>query len=248
MHFLKPYKDPFDQLEFPKSLSPSDDYKPNEDELDKDDGEVSMDSYDRDADVTPPANSQKCARSDSTDADNDNKYERARKIAKSKGRTKASDYADDVQEVIDSTIAHYKVDLLCLDPYPDHTHELAWSKTHWHVANKVCNLKIAHNGKLIKMVSLLVTLFRLCLYCTQITCCGSHLHGEIKMKLKLLVASMYGFKVPTNDTIHACNCELVKELKNGYTFLYKVCHVVLYLFFCCMYLIQFIDMHCWQST
>ena len=141
VHSLKPYEDPFNQLEFPTSPSPGDDYKPNEDELDDDDGEVSKDSYDCDADVTPPANSQKQAHSDSTDADNDNKYERARKITKSKVRPKASDYADDVQEVIDSAIAHYKVDLLCLDPYPDCTHKLAWSKTSWHTANKVCNLK-----------------------------------------------------------------------------------------------------------
>ena len=146
--------------------------------------------------------------------DNNDKYERAEKIAKSKGRPKASDYADDVQEVLDSAIAHYKVDLLCLNPYPDRTHELAWSKTSWSAANEVCNLKIAHNGELIKMVSLFAKLFRLCSYSTQITCRGSHLRGEIKTKVKPLVASVYGFEVPTNETIRARICKLVEELKD----------------------------------
>ncbi|KIM76446.1 hypothetical protein PILCRDRAFT_76428 [Piloderma croceum F 1598] len=139
------------------------------------------------------------------DADNNGKYERARKVVKSKGRPKASDYADDVQDILDSAITHYKVDLLRFDPYPDRTHELAWAKTSWGTPNKVCNLKIAHNGKLIKMI----------------TCRGSHLRGEIKTKVKPLVASMYGFEVPTNETICARNRKLVEELKEEYTFLYK---------------------------
>ena len=164
--------------------------------------------------------------------DDNDKYERAKKIAKSKGRPKASDYADDVQEVLDSTIAHYKVNLLRFDPYPDYTHELAWSKTSWTVANEVCDLKIAHNGELIKMVCLFAKLFKLCSYFTQITCRKSHLHGEIKTKVKPLVASVYSFKVPTNETIHDCNHKLVEELKDKYTFLYKVHHVVLCPFVC----------------
>jgi hypothetical protein len=234
----KPYEDPLDQLEFPESPLPGDDdYEPDEDnyednKLDDDDNEVGKDSYDRDADAIPSPNGRKRARSNSVDSDADNdKYERARKIAKSRGRPKAGDYADDVQEVLDSAITHYKVDLLRLDPYPDRTHELAWSKTSWGTANKVCGLKIAHNGELIKMVSLLVMLFRLCSYCTQITCRGSHLRGEIKTKVKPLVASMYGFEVPTNETIRARNRKLVEELKDGYAFLYKVCHAVLCPFF-----------------
>jgi hypothetical protein len=35
---------------------------------------------------------------------------------------------------------------------------------------------------------------------------------------------MYGFEVPTNDTIRARNRQLVEELKDGYSFLYKVRH------------------------
>ena len=54
----------------------------------------------------------------------------------------------------------------------------------------------------------------------------SHLCGEIKTKVKPLIASMYGFEVPTSDTICAHNCELVMQLKEGYLFLYKVCQTL----------------------
>ena len=57
----------------------------------------------------------------------------------------------------------------------------------------------------------------------QHTCCASHLCGKIKMKVKPLVASMYGCEVPINDAIHAHNRKLVEELKAEYAFLYKVC-------------------------
>lgn len=56
----------------------------------------------------------------------------------------------------------------------------------------------------------------------QITCRASHLRGDIKTKVKPLVGSMFGFEVPTNDTIRARNRKLVEELKEGYAFLYKV--------------------------
>jgi hypothetical protein len=66
-----------------------------------------------------------------------------------------------------------------------------------------------------------------CSYHTQITCRGSQLRGEIKTKVKPLVAGMYGFEVPTNEIIRARNRDLVEELKDGYSFLYKVCYAVL---------------------
>jgi hypothetical protein len=80
------------------------------------------------------------------------------------------------------------------------------------------------------MVSSSTTWFILCSYSIQITCRGSHLRGEIKTKVKPLIASMYGFEVPTNETIRARNRKLVEELKEEYTFLYKVRHAMPCLF------------------
>ena len=109
---------------------------------------------------------------------------------------------------LDSAVTYYKVDLLCLDPYPDCTHKLAWSNTSQSMVNKVCDLKIANNSELIKMVSLFAKLFRLRSYSIQITYCGS-----IKTKLNPLVTSVYRFEVPT-ETIHAHNHKLIEELKD----------------------------------
>jgi hypothetical protein len=242
MQSPEPYEDPLDRLEFPESPSPdNEDYEPDRDdymddyeddyEQDGDENKVSDDGVDgHDASSVPPPNGRKRVRSGSMGADDDGEYKKARKIVKSKGRPKASDYADDVQDVLDSAITHYKADLLRFDPYPDRTHELAWAKTSWGTANRVCDLKIAHNGELVKMVSSLTTQFGLYSYSTQITCRGSHLCGEIKTKVKPLVASMYGFEVPTNKTIRARNRKLVEELKEEYAFLYKVRHTTPYLF------------------
>jgi len=109
MQSPKPYKNPLDQLEFPKSPSPGDDdYELDGDdylddydcELVEDDDKVSKDGVDdHNASATPCPNGQKHARSNSMDPDNNGKYERARNVVKSKGRPKASDYADDVQDI-----------------------------------------------------------------------------------------------------------------------------------------------------
>ena len=237
MQSPEPY-DSEDQLEFPESPSPGDDddYEPDGDDYgddykpDEDDDKVDEHGVDRDACATPPPNGRKRARSNSMNADNNNEYERARKVVKSKGRPKASDYMDDVQDVLNSAITHYKVDLLHFDPYLDCTHKLAWAKTSWGMFNKVCDLKIAHNSELVKMVSSLKAWFGLRSYSTQITCRGSHLRGEIKTMVNPLVASMYGFEVPTNKTIRARNRKLVEELKEEYSFLYKVRYAMRCLF------------------
>lgn len=101
-------------------------------------------------DISPFPDRQKCLCSKSMDT---GQYEMAKKVARSKGRPKASDYVEDVQEALDSAISHYKVDLLHWNPYPDCAQELSWSKVSWDSVNKLCGLKITPNGKLMKMVS-----------------------------------------------------------------------------------------------
>jgi hypothetical protein len=114
-------------------------------------------------DGTASSNGRKRPRSNSMDGD-ENRYRRAKKISQSKGRPKASDYSKDVQDVLESAIAHYKADLLRWDPYPDRSNELAWTKASWDSANKECNLKIALDSELMRMVSSLLLLLRLFTY------------------------------------------------------------------------------------
>jgi hypothetical protein len=141
-----------------RDQTPSDEDSP-EGEQDEQNNEVgAKDPGDSDTNATNFTNGRKRAHSED---DADDGYERARKIARSKGRPKASDYARDVQEVIDTAIAHYKVDLLRWDPYPDHTHSLDWATDGWGAANELCGLNFAHTPELIKMVSPFVMSFRL---------------------------------------------------------------------------------------
>jgi hypothetical protein len=72
---------------------------------------------------------------------------------RSSGRPKASDYAQEVQDVLNTGITYFKVDLLRFDPYPERVDELKWAKASWSMANTDCDLRIAHNTELIKMVS-----------------------------------------------------------------------------------------------
>ena len=86
--------------------------------------------------------------------------------------------------------------VLCsyLHPYR-RASELSWAKVGWREANMLCDLKIKHNTELIKMVRTLI------LPSLPLDWRGSHLRGEFKTRVKPLVVSMFGFEVPTNDTI-----------------------------------------------
>jgi hypothetical protein len=172
MQPVKPYEDPLDRLDFPDSPSPydndyqlddnyeleDDDYEPDRDdyEPDRDDDEPDRhyedNIYDREESLAPPIG-QKRPHSNLVEA---REYVKARKIAKSTSRPKASDYAQEVQDVLNTAIAHYKADLLRLDPFPERGLELKWSKANWFTANAVCDLKIAHNSDLVKMVSTVI--------------------------------------------------------------------------------------------
>ena len=150
---IQPYEDALDQLDFPESPPPDDDdYGP--DNTNNKDNEDNI--PDHEVSPTPP-NCQKHPCANSIDADNTDAYERARKVVKSAERPRASDYAEEVQDVLDTTITYYKVDLLHFDPYPNHADELAWAKASWSAANTECGIKIAHNAELIKMVSCFAT-------------------------------------------------------------------------------------------
>jgi hypothetical protein len=150
---IQPYEDALDQLDFPESPSPDDDnYEPDNDNNEDDEDDVP----DHEVSPTPPSG-RKRPRANSIDADNTDRYERARKVVKSVGRPRASDYAEEVQDVLNTAITYYKVDLLHFDPYPNRADELAWAKTSWSAANTECGIKIAHNAELVKMVSCFAT-------------------------------------------------------------------------------------------
>ena len=167
---VEQYQDPLDRLEFPESPSSDDgDYEPaDDDDKASDDNEADGDDVNNNnfgesptRESVGPVTLRKRPRSDSLDSNNDGKYEKARKVVRSSGRPKASDYAQEVQDVLNTGITYYKVDLLRFNPYPDRVDELAWAKAGWSTANMDCDVKIAHNTELIKMVSPLLMEYEL---------------------------------------------------------------------------------------
>jgi hypothetical protein len=109
---VEQYQDPLDRLEFPESPSlDDDDYEPGDDDNEGDDDDDGDDEgidgdegvHGHNLDESPTCvrslTSHKRPQSDSLDSNN-GKYEKARKIVRSSGRPKASDYAQEVQDVL----------------------------------------------------------------------------------------------------------------------------------------------------
>jgi len=113
------YADPWNQLDFPESPSPfaDDNYKLHNDN-EADDRNNEADNVD---DNGSPGllSGKKRPCSDSLDADSRAEYETSKKVVASKGKPKAGDYAEDVQDLLASTITLFKVNLLKHDPYAD---------------------------------------------------------------------------------------------------------------------------------
>ena len=87
------------------------------------------------------------------------------------GRPKASDYVEEVQDVLNDAITYYKVDLLHFDPYPGCRDELSWAKASWCMDNTDHGTKIVHNTELIKMVSYLSTKKIILIFCLDNMSC-----------------------------------------------------------------------------
>lgn len=91
--------------------------------------------------------------SHNTDREDDAaEYEVAVKVVQSKGKPKASDYEQRVQDVLGAAITLYRVDLLKVNCFPDHQTEISLAKYAWSRANVLNKLRIMYNSELLKMV------------------------------------------------------------------------------------------------
>ena len=160
---MEQYQDPLNRLKL------YDGYKPaNDDNKASDDNEANGDDVNNtNLGKSPthesggPVTLQRHPWLDSLDFNDDGKYEKARKVVRSSGRPKASDYAQEVQDVFNTGITYYKTDLLHFNPYPDGVDQLAWAKASWSTANTDCDIKIAYNTQLIKKVNLWLMEYKL---------------------------------------------------------------------------------------
>jgi hypothetical protein len=100
-----------------------------------------------------PQAGQKCCRHDSNPTQPDvDEYIKAIKVKNSRGKPKADDWEQDVQDVLTKAILHYEIRLATLGFFPDHMQEVAWAKAAWMEGCNECGVKICHNMELIKIV------------------------------------------------------------------------------------------------
>ncbi|KAG1786132.1 uncharacterized protein HD556DRAFT_1248579 [Suillus plorans] len=130
---------------------------------------------------------------------------KAIKIQQSKGRLKAADYEPSVHSIFGVAWALYCGCLCTKDPMPDRMQEVTWAKLAWNEACKRLNTCVAYDAEILKMI----------------TSRGSHLHGEVKTKVRPYVADEYGFETSTKQSVIDRNIALTWELKKDFAFVYK---------------------------
>lgn len=93
---------------------------------------------------------QKCPRSPMCTPDGTTR--KAIKVQEGKGKPKAEDWEPAMRDVIPEANLSYQNRLVSETPYPDHMQEMAWAKQAWQDGCRECEVKIHHNGELLKIV------------------------------------------------------------------------------------------------
>ena len=108
---------------------------------------------DDDGDPNSPQAGQKRPRRDSDHPQpNISKYCKAIKVKNSKGKPKADDWEQEVQDILAKAILCYETRLATLGFFPYHMQEVTWAKAAWLDGCCECGIKIHHNTELIKIV------------------------------------------------------------------------------------------------
>ena len=92
-----------------------------------------------------------CHDSDSVQPDI-SQYRKAIKVKDSKGKPKADDWEQEVQDVLAEAILSYETKLVTLGFFPAHMQEVTWAKAPWLDGCRECEVKIHHNTELIKII------------------------------------------------------------------------------------------------
>ncbi|TDL21927.1 hypothetical protein BD410DRAFT_700563, partial [Rickenella mellea] len=122
-------------------------------------------------------------------------------------RAKVGDYDAESKELILAAIQLFRCAVSTEKPFPDKVQEVAMAKDAWMIALK------DHDAEYIKPTTEVIKL---------ITRRAPQVRGELKTKVRPLVAVMYGFEDSYKNGTARKNAELVDELKEEYAFVYKV--------------------------
>lgn len=138
-------------------------------------------------------------------------------------KPKAGDYEVVVQKVLGRAIPRYRGYLSTYTPYPSAMEEIRWAKKSWKDGCEDCDVQVAPNSEIIKLVSDsdLVYVTR-CTYLSQITSRSSHLRGRVKSKIQPHIKNLYGFHPVSRPRAVEHNIRLARKLKEKFTFLYAV--------------------------
>ncbi|KAI6016998.1 hypothetical protein BKA83DRAFT_96632 [Pisolithus microcarpus] len=69
-----------------------------------------------------------------------------------KGRPKVADYDSDVRAVLETAIEIYCAILLMENPFPTSVQEVDWAKNAWSLAGHHHNIKLSHDGGILKLI------------------------------------------------------------------------------------------------
>jgi hypothetical protein len=142
-------------------------------------------------------------------------------------KPRAGDYEVAVKKVLGRAIPRYRGYLSTYSPYPSTMEEIRWAKKSWNDACEDCEVQVAPNNEIIKLVSdsdlVYVTL---CTHLSQITSCSSHLRGRVKSKIQPHIKNLYGFYPVSRPRAVEHNVRLARKLKAKFAFVYAVCFFI----------------------
>ncbi|KAI6096075.1 hypothetical protein EDD16DRAFT_1528264 [Pisolithus croceorrhizus] len=99
-----------------------------------------------------------------------------------KGWLKAADYDLDVHAILKTAIEIYCAILLMENPFPTSIQEVDWAKNAWSLAGNHHNIKLTHDGGILKLVRFHKYQDPLNSTTDQIVAQSTHLHGQFKSK------------------------------------------------------------------
>ena len=138
-------------------------------------------------------------------------------------KPRASDYEVAVRKVLHEAIPLYRGYLSTVTPFPGPMDEIRWAKKSWSNGCEECDILMASNDEIIKLVRVSWTQLPTNAPHSpflKITARSSHFRGRIKTKVQPLVKAMYGFIANSKEKEY--NKALAGELKDGYNFIYAV--------------------------
>ncbi|KAI5990446.1 hypothetical protein EDD15DRAFT_2369863 [Pisolithus albus] len=138
-----------------------------------------------------------------------------------KGRPKAADYDSDVRAVLETAIEIYCAILLTENPFPTSVQEVDWAKNAWSLAGHHHDIKLSHDGGILKLVRFRQYQGLLNSTTDQIVARSTHLRGQFKSKARPIVTTTFGFEMSADTGVQTRNRLLVSELKQDSAFIFR---------------------------